>query len=202
VAIKKDRSLVSWGRDDFGEVSSTPSGSFIAVDAGGSSSVAIRSAPTAYRCQGRFPTIYPGSSNPGSAPLTDRNIDTTIVGTPRDDVIVTGNGKDQVDGGGGNDIICTNAGNDTVRGGAGDDYANGGIGDDTVRGGAGNDTVLGSDGDDHVEGGRGDDAVQGNGGDDVLVGGEGNDTCNGGLGFDRAKECETLLGVEVSQPPS
>ena len=44
LALKKDGSLVSWGRDDYGQVTSTPTGSnFVAIACGYDHSVALRS---------------------------------------------------------------------------------------------------------------------------------------------------------------
>jgi hypothetical protein len=142
---------------------------------------------------------------------------TTTVGTEGDDVIVTANGADTVDGRGGNDLICTNGGDDFVRGGTGDDRVDAAGGNDNVGGAAGVDQLLGGSGNDQVHGGTDDDIVRGAEGNDTLNGGDGADqvigglnddvlfgdagapdACNGGAGFDRVPAgggCETVANV-------
>jgi Ca2+-binding RTX toxin-like protein len=101
---------------------------------------------------------------------------TGTTGTDGNDVILTGNGPDTVDGGRGDDLICTQGGDDFVRGGLGNDMIHSGTGDDNAGGGAGAD---------QVQGGSGNDVVQGGGGDDTVRGSEGNDSVNGGDGADQ-----------------
>ncbi|MGK7888488.1 MAG: Calx-beta domain-containing protein [Leptolyngbyaceae cyanobacterium] len=118
------------------------------------------------------------------------------------DVVVTGQGDDQVWGKRGRDFIDVGNSNDRVMGGRhrdvinagdGDDFVNGGRGGDEIRGGAGNDTLLGGRGrdslfgdagDDTLNGGRARDQLNGGGGDDILDGGAGSDTLTGGTGSD------------------
>ncbi|MNF65783.1 Leukotoxin [compost metagenome] len=73
---------------------------------------------------------------------------TTIIGTKKDDTIVTGSGSDNIDGGSGDDAIKADAGNDTVEGGEGDDKISGGDGDDILVGRGGQDVLSGGAGDD------------------------------------------------------
>ncbi len=69
-----------------------------------------------------------------------------------------------------------------VWGNGGDDVIIGGSGDDVLFGGIGDDVVMGGDGDDVLFGEPGDDVLLGDGGDDVLLGGAGNDVLIGGDG--------------------
>lgn len=68
-------------------------------------------------------------------------------------ILVTGNGKDTVNGGNGDDLILTGNGKDAVNGGAGSDIIYGENGDDTLSGGADNDLVVGGNGNDVIAGG-------------------------------------------------
>lgn len=65
---------------------------------------------------------------------TVRDQASSIDGTNRDDVIVTGAGTEHVRGLGGDDTICTRGGNDTIIGGRGDDEMFGGRGRDKLYG--------------------------------------------------------------------
>lgn len=103
------------------------------------------------------------------------NVNDTLVGTNRADVIY---GLD---------------GNDTIRGGADNDYGYGGNGTDHLFGEAGHDRLYGEDGNDILEGGDGHDLLDGGAGTDTLVGdageddlwgGDGVDTLSGGAGID------------------
>jgi Ca2+-binding RTX toxin-like protein len=67
-------------------------------------------------------------------------------------VIVAGNGGDDITTQGTNDSITTGSGNDTIIAGAGADVLNGGAGDDFIVGGAGKDTIIGGAGDDTLYG--------------------------------------------------
>jgi Ca2+-binding RTX toxin-like protein len=102
-----------------------------------------------------------------------------VLGTPGDDVIITGNGADVVYGNGGNDLICTHGGDDYVRGGDGNDKISGGNGNDNLGGQAGNDVVQGGNGNDELQGESGKDTLSGGAGNDDLNGGEDNDTLRG-----------------------
>jgi Ca2+-binding RTX toxin-like protein len=91
--------------------------------------------------------------------------------------ISTGNGADNVTGSDEDNVIITANGQDTVDGGAGDDSIDGGPAADTLIGGAGNDTLIGGAGNDDVQGGDGDDILDDTGaGTDTYDGGDGNDT--------------------------
>jgi Ca2+-binding RTX toxin-like protein len=95
-------------------------------------------------------------------------IRSTIVGTPRADVIRGTPRRDVISGLGGNDVISGLGGNDLICGF---------IGNDRILGGAGDDALSGDAGRDSLNGGRGFDVLFGFGGDDTL---------NGGAGFDLA----------------
>ncbi|MBL8225186.1 MAG: hypothetical protein JNM50_07650 [Chromatiales bacterium] len=110
----------------------------------------------------------------------------TIVGTPGDDVINGGNGRNVIHGLGGND---------TIDGGNGDDVICGGDGNDTLTGGNGIDRLDGGSGDDSLTGGNGDDQLLGGLGTDVLAGDRGYDRCDGGIGEDSASTCEQADNV-------
>lgn len=90
------------------------------------------------------------------------------------EILVGGQGDDDIDGRTGDDILSGGAGADTIFGDNNDDIIFGGDGDDnidghrhndTLYGGAGNDTIVGGHDDDHITGGLGDDDLQG--GDDL-----------------------------------
>ena len=57
---------------------------------------------------------------------------------------------------------------DLLIGGDGNDQLNGGDGDDRLEGGAGNDQLFGQSDDDQLHGGAGNDKLYGNEGDDLL----------------------------------
>jgi Tol biopolymer transport system component len=93
-------------------------------------------------------------------------------GTRGRDVIVGGDGSEQVRLGKGRDLVCSGDGKDKLVTGGDKDKAKAGGAADTVKAGGG------------------DDNVSGNGGRDRLDGGGGDDKCNGGGGRDRLKRCE------------
>lgn len=130
--------------------------------------VARGDAPLA--CLGKAPTIVSDEAR--------------IEGTPAHDVILAGEGDNEIYGLGGNDTICASGGDDTIYGGRGNDSVDGGPGRDRIFGENGNDTLNGAAGDeDAVDGGPGDDRVSGGPGDfDLLVGGAGRDWIDGGPG--------------------
>jgi Ca2+-binding RTX toxin-like protein len=74
-------------------------------------------------------------------------------GTVADEVMVAGDGADQLDAGGGDDMLFGGGEKDSLRAGAGADYLDGGTGDDRLNGGAGSDVYrFGRDsGDDTIE---------------------------------------------------
>jgi subtilisin family serine protease len=90
-------------------------------------------------------------------------------GTPRADVIVTGDGNDKVSAKDGDDFVCT---------GNGDDIVDGGNGADIILTGDGNDKVSTGDGNDTIDGGRG------------------RDIADAGGGFDRCQAVEFAAGCE------
>jgi Ca2+-binding RTX toxin-like protein len=72
----------------------------------------------------------------------------TLIGGPRNDVLIGGAGDDTLAGGGQKDTLLGGDGNDTLMGGNGNDMLLGGAGDDTLIGGPGNKQMLGGDGSD------------------------------------------------------
>ena len=102
--------------------------------------------------------------------------DAKLVGTPGDDVIVSGRSR-RVRAGAGNDLVCVTSSRGvrvSAQGGA-----------DVVRGGRGRDRLTGGGGTDSLQGRGGDDALSGGGSKDHLAGGPGRDTASGGGGRDR-----------------
>lgn len=67
------------------------------------------------------------------------SIDSTLVGTPADDIIWGYEGNDILLGGDGNDVIDGQEGNDVLKGNAGNDILRAGFGLDDLTGGEGND---------------------------------------------------------------
>jgi Ca2+-binding RTX toxin-like protein len=80
------------------------------------------------------------------------------------------------DGGDGNDTLMGGPRNDVLIGGAGDDTLVGGGQKDTLLGGDGNDTLMGGKGNDMLLGGDGDDTLIGGPGNKQMLGGAGSDT--------------------------
>jgi Ca2+-binding RTX toxin-like protein len=101
-----------------------------------------------------------------------------------DDVLIGGDGEDQINGGNGNDTVVGGAGDDALVGGNGNDLLFGGEGNDRLNGGNGVDVLTGGRGDDNLQAGNGDDGLAGDEGNDMLLGGNGDDTMNGGEGDD------------------
>ena len=102
----------------------------------------------------------------------DRTV--TIVGTP---------GDDDLSGGLGRDVFLGLGGDDVFQGSLDVDRACGGKGSDRLIAGPGNDRLAGN---------RGRDVLLGEGGDDLLIGGPGTDRCRGGPGQDITRRCETV----------
>ncbi|MEQ6901497.1 hypothetical protein [Nocardioides sp. YIM 152588] len=146
-----------------------------------------------------------------------RGLLATIVGTPGDDVLTGGVGRDVIVGLGGDDRIAGRSQADVLCGGAGaddiltgtspttsgdgsyidQDVASGGRGDDVVRGGSGQGKLFGGPGDDVLRDSGGFDRLYGGGGDDHLLGGNDTDYLYGGGGKDRllgGKEFDFLKG--------
>ena len=87
-------------------------------------------------------------------------------------------------------------GADLVVGGDGQEEVSLGPGDDEFRGRGGNDVAYGGSGDDSLRGQPGDDKLYGEAGADRLNGGGGRDLCDGGPGPDTAtRSCEVQRGI-------
>ncbi len=84
------------------------------------------------------------------------------------DILIGGNGDDNLQGGDQDDIFFGGNGNDTILGGAGTDIVFAGRGDDIVVGQTGNDVAFLGSGDDRF----------------IWNNGDGSDFINGGLGYD------------------
>ncbi|MBW8724116.1 MAG: S8 family serine peptidase [Inquilinus limosus] len=136
---------------------------------------------------------------------------------------ITGDGDDQLTGGGGVNHLTGGRGDDVLRGGAGADVLDGGIGNDltsyynslvgvvvSLAGGAGSggdaqgDTYFGIE---NVNGSKGADTLTGNGGanilnglagDDILRGGAGADVLQGDAGNDLVSYYNSSVGVVVN----
>lgn len=138
----------------------------------------------------------------------------TMIGRAGNDIFITGDGADQIDGGGGSDEVYFDeatgrveiwldqaaapgqiridnvewiVGPDfglTAHGGARNDWVFGGAGVDSLTGGAGNDDLVGRAGDDVLMGEDGNDNLIGEGGHDSLWGGAGDDNMSGAEGRD------------------
>lgn len=104
--------------------------------------------------------------------------------SPRNDVILHGDGSGRVLGGDGDDTVLGEAGNDLIYGNQGSDALSGDAGADTIYGGKSDDLVHGGTGMDQLYGNLGDDMIDGGAGDDLLFGGRGDDTLQGGDGDD------------------
>ena len=97
--------------------------------------------------------------------------DEIVYGTPGNDVLEAGNGRQ---------ILVGQGGDDVLSGGNQDDCLLGGPGDDVLRGDNGKDILLGGLGADHLDGGNGKDKLIGGLGADRLDGGEGKDRLDAG----------------------
>jgi Ca2+-binding RTX toxin-like protein len=127
-----------------------------------------------------------------------------IFGQVGNDVVFSGSGDDQADGGANNDIIYGESGYDTLSGGADDDEIQGGLSKDFIFGfGAGpgdayNDGgATDGDGDDLLFGDDGNDLIRGNKGNDTIYGGRGADVLFGDIGTDDIfgeNEGDTVFG--------
>jgi Ca2+-binding RTX toxin-like protein len=120
--------------------------------------------------------------------VIDIKLTTTTVELPvdaLDDVLVGGNGNDQIYGGQGNDTLNGNGGDDEIVGNEGNDTISGGSGNDKLNGNNDDDILFGEDGDDLLNGGTGNDILNGGIGNDELIGNSGDDILNGNEGDDR-----------------
>ena len=107
-----------------------------------------------------------------------------IDGGDGNDTILGSFGVDKVNGGLGDDLIVTGNSRDEIEGAAGNDTIAGGADSDLIIGGDGNDSLIGSDGDDSIHGGNGHDSISGGDQNDFLYGNDGNDTILGSRGRD------------------
>lgn len=101
-----------------------------------------------------------------------------------DDVLIGGEGSDDIFAGAGDDLAIGGGADDYIEGAEGMDTLLGDEGDDTLIGGKGADVITGSDGEDLMFGDAGDDIIKGGRSFDWLEGGKGHDTMNGGNGTD------------------
>ncbi|MDX6254344.1 MAG: hypothetical protein QOJ11_678 [Frankiales bacterium] len=141
-------------------------------------------------------------SGPGSGPGIDQSdapaehpvTSGDVANRDAADLIIGGNGVDNVNAGGGDDYAYTNGGDDLVCAGAGDDHVYAGGGADTVFGGTGGDVLQGDADADHLYGNAGNDTVYGNAGADVVEGNDDVDTLFGGEGNDLVLGGTTTAG--------
>ena len=164
------------------------------------------------------PTAPPSSSpTPTPEPIDPRCDDPNVIcgtdgpdqisGTARGELIICGDGLDEVMARGGDDVVecgdpgdtgdkrvragdgkdkvtCEGSGFDFVYGGAGNDFIRCGAGDDYISGGTGRDLLVSTRGDDRILGGAGRDRIGGGPGADDLRAGAKADVVRGGSGND------------------
>jgi Ca2+-binding RTX toxin-like protein len=147
-----------------------------------------------------------GFDTPDRVPIPEGPVIRVTRGTPGDDILTLGSGRDTIrglagadrlDGGADNDRGFGGAGNDVLLGGAGRDRLKGGAGKDQIRGESGRDQLFGGTGEDGLFGGRKGDTLKGGAGADRLKGGAGADMLQGGKGWDAllgGDKGDTLLG--------
>ncbi|MEP3427866.1 MAG: DUF4114 domain-containing protein [Roseibium sp.] len=123
----------------------------------------------------------------GSDELHGKSGNDNLSGNNGHDDLHGGSGDDELNGNSGEDRLYGNSGNDVLRGGNHDDELNGNNGDDILFGEAGHDSMIGGTGNDQLDGGIGDDSLIGGSGDDILMGGYGEDTLKGGAGNDQLR---------------
>ncbi len=111
----------------------------------------------------------------------------TLIGSARDNRLLTDAGIDWVSGLDGNDVISTGALADRLDGGNGNDTLDGGSSADRLIGGNGLDRLFGDTGADRLYGGLDNDRLSGDDGNDRLWGGGGRDIVNGGAGDDQMR---------------
>lgn len=118
-----------------------------------------------------------------------------FTGDGEDEIVLTGSGRDVVDGHSGNDMIDSGAGGDRLSGGDGNDQLYGGAGADALAGGAGNDLLDGGGGADRMVGGDGDDRYVVDDRGDVIADptGAGVDTVVAGLSWRLQSGMENLV---------
>ncbi|HSV28951.1 MAG TPA: calcium-binding protein, partial [Candidatus Omnitrophota bacterium] len=79
------------------------------------------------------------------------------IGTIGDDVLVSSDDSEKLEGGLGDDVLLGEGGDDSLDAGKGADILDGGAGSDKLLGGEGNDLLIGGAGLDTLDGGLGDD---------------------------------------------
>ena len=119
-----------------------------------------------------------------NSPSDVGSFDYHIIGTPEEDEIYAGGGKDLIEGGGGTNWIFARGGDDEIHGDSGDGEISGGGGDDLIFGGEAGHNISGDEGDDIIFGGDGGGSIDGGEGADWLVGGDSVDYMRGGEGTD------------------
>lgn len=124
----------------------------------------------------------PGTGRPQAWDIED--IQDEYGASPRDNVIIAGNGSGKVSGGAGADLIYAEGGVDLVYGNQGADTLHGGEDSDTLFGGQDADVIYGNAETDIIYGNTGGDILYGGQGNDVLYGGQDADTLFGGQGDD------------------
>jgi len=124
----------------------------------------------------------------GTDPAPGTGTETPVIVRSDNDLLVGGDGADELHGRSGNDRLYGSNGHDDLHGGSGDDALHGGSGSDKLYGNSGDDTLFGGQQDDALNGNNGNDVLYGESGNDTLIGGTGNDTLDGGLHND------TLIG--------
>ena len=119
------------------------------------------------------------------------NRDDDIIGTQERDVIFALGGYDLVVAGDGQDELHGDGGGDFLTGDSNNDVSYGGDGGDIISDAGGDDVLNGGDGGDLMDGKRGDDVLRGEDGSETLsrilllmYGGRGNDELYGGNGDD------------------
>lgn len=127
---------------------------------------------------------YVGSADRRLGSLDIEEIQQRLGPSPRNDLILHGDGSGRVLGGGGGDTIRGEGGDDLVYGNLGQDWLSGGTGADILFGGQGDDVVVGGSESDRLYGNLGNDSLYGGDGDDRLFGGRGDDLLDGNLGRD------------------
>jgi Ca2+-binding RTX toxin-like protein len=121
------------------------------------------------------------SAAPG-APLNPLNHKLWIESGNGNDNITGGGREDRLDAGAGNDAVVGGLGSDVILGGDGNDNLAGNTGNDQVLGGAGNDVISGDAGVDSLVGGDGSDIITSDGTDSFLSGGKGGEVFDAKLG--------------------
>ncbi len=156
----------------------------------------------------QFDTVIDGATARLAAePETEADANSTVLGTPADDVlraaddtrfIFGDDGDDLIEGGADTDLFSGGAGNDIILGRqrpqSGGDILEGDAGNDLLAGRGGSDQLFGYEDDDVLIGGAFGDDLYGGTGVDLLYAGAGNDTLQDN--FDAPPDTDRI-GVEV-----